>query len=113
MAEWPIVQHWKCCVRETGPGVRIPLSPHAEIRSPQVPNSQALAGCCFFPATHLPRICPCCPHSTPPCPEHPAELVSMSPSTMLGIGCRDADPELPHAGPETVLHLSCILSRTC
>ncbi len=27
MAEWPIVQHWKCCVRETGPGVRIPLSP--------------------------------------------------------------------------------------
>ena len=27
MAERPIVQHWKCCVWETGPGVRIPLSP--------------------------------------------------------------------------------------
>ncbi len=27
MAERPIVQHWKCCVRATGPGVRIPLSP--------------------------------------------------------------------------------------
>ena len=30
MAEWPIVQHWKCCVRETVPGVRIPLSPLAD-----------------------------------------------------------------------------------
>ena len=27
MAERPIVQHWKCCVLERGPGVRIPLSP--------------------------------------------------------------------------------------
>ena len=27
VTEWPIVQHWKCCVRVTGPGVRIPLSP--------------------------------------------------------------------------------------
>jgi hypothetical protein len=27
VAEWPIVQHWKCCVRVTGPGVRIPPSP--------------------------------------------------------------------------------------
>jgi hypothetical protein len=27
VAEWPIVQHWKCCVLETGPGVRIPPSP--------------------------------------------------------------------------------------
>lgn len=27
VAEWPIVQHWKCCVWVTGPGVRIPLSP--------------------------------------------------------------------------------------
>ena len=27
MAEWPIVQHWKCCVSERAPGVRIPLSP--------------------------------------------------------------------------------------
>lgn len=29
MAEWPIVQHWKCCVAEMSPGVRIPLSPLA------------------------------------------------------------------------------------
>ena len=27
VAEWPIVQHWKCCVSEMGPGVRIPPSP--------------------------------------------------------------------------------------
>ena len=27
MTEWPIVQHWKCCVGETLPWVRIPLSP--------------------------------------------------------------------------------------
>ncbi len=27
VAERPIVQHWKCCVRETGPRVRIPPSP--------------------------------------------------------------------------------------
>ena len=27
VTEWPIVQHWKCCVRATGPGVRIPPSP--------------------------------------------------------------------------------------
>ncbi len=27
MAERPIVQHWKCCVPEMVPGVRIPLSP--------------------------------------------------------------------------------------
>lgn len=27
VAERPIVQHWKCCVWVTGPGVRIPLSP--------------------------------------------------------------------------------------
>ena len=31
MAERPIVQHWKCCVRETVPGVRIPLSPLVEV----------------------------------------------------------------------------------
>jgi hypothetical protein len=27
VTEWPIVQHWKCCVHESGPGVRIPPSP--------------------------------------------------------------------------------------
>ena len=27
VTEWPIVQHWKCCVWETGPGVQIPPSP--------------------------------------------------------------------------------------
>ena len=27
MTEWPIVQHWKCCVGEILPWVRIPLSP--------------------------------------------------------------------------------------
>ena len=34
VAEWPIVQHWKCCVRVTGPGVRIPpLS--AQLNTPE------------------------------------------------------------------------------
>ena len=28
VAERPIVQHWKCCVSEMAPGVRIPPSPH-------------------------------------------------------------------------------------
>lgn len=28
VTERPIVQHWKCCVPEMGPGVRIPPSPH-------------------------------------------------------------------------------------
>gem|GEM_PF-6524778 len=32
VAEWPIVQHWKCCVRETGPRVRIPPSPFLKPR---------------------------------------------------------------------------------
>lgn|GEM_PF-5086586 len=27
MTEWTKVQHWKCCVRASAPGVRIPLSP--------------------------------------------------------------------------------------
>src|SRR5262245_53702825 len=27
VAEWSIVQHWKCCVRETVPRVRIPPAP--------------------------------------------------------------------------------------
>src|ERR1051325_753610 len=27
VTEWPIVQHWKCCVGETPPRVRIPPSP--------------------------------------------------------------------------------------
>ena len=27
MAEWTKAQHWKCCVGETLPWVRIPLSP--------------------------------------------------------------------------------------
>jgi len=36
MAERPIVQHWKCCVRATGPGVRIPLSPLLFLHLPQV-----------------------------------------------------------------------------
>jgi hypothetical protein len=30
MTEWPIVQHWKCCVPSRVPGVRIPLSPLLE-----------------------------------------------------------------------------------
>ena len=33
VAERPIVQHWKCCVRETGPRVRIPPSPLFYLRS--------------------------------------------------------------------------------
>ena len=36
MAEWPIVQHWKCCVSERAPGVRIPLSPLSYLRLLQV-----------------------------------------------------------------------------
>ena len=35
MTERPIVQHWKCCVRETGPGVRIPPSPLPSLPGPQ------------------------------------------------------------------------------
>ena len=36
VAEWPIVQHWKCCVRETVPGVRIPPSPLKDPGFPRV-----------------------------------------------------------------------------
>ena len=51
MTERPIVQHWKCCVRETGPGVRIPPSPLAgqgAISSPcpvSVCGIMILSGC--------------------------------------------------------------------
>ena len=33
VAERPIVQHWKCCVLERGPGVRIPPSPLIDERA--------------------------------------------------------------------------------
>ena len=42
VAEWPIVQHWKCCVRETGPRVRIPPSP---FKNPGFPQGFL----CFWP----------------------------------------------------------------
>ena len=52
MAEWPIVQHWKCCVSERAPGVRIPLSPHFIDADCKHRNAlqivlQGVAVCCF------------------------------------------------------------------
>ena len=57
VAEWPIVQHWKCCVLERGPGVRIPPSPLRFGHPAQVPVFKELAMVSFFGTVNCARNC--------------------------------------------------------
>lgn len=51
VTERPIVQHWKCCVSEMAPGVRIPPSPLTD--NPPAVTSFAAGGCVFSVIAHF------------------------------------------------------------
>src|SRR4051794_4980246 len=55
VTEWSIVQHWKCCVGETPPRVRIPPSPlkAVPVKTGEFPPLRPILGRHNRPLCHL------------------------------------------------------------